>query len=910
MKALGSNTLKARPGLRKFKLLFIFLLFIIAFYCPGQPDAMEMAAKEIRIQGLDSIEEEELVYLLGIEPGSPYADEDVTRGIKRLYLKGIFENIAVERDDAEEGVVHVRVKEHEAIDDIAFTGYKHLSRRFIKRWMPLKEGMVVTGPDLEDAGKSLEAAIWKRGYPGSTVTISSTKSKKPNRVRLLVDIEEKDPVHVESIRLIGRSEYPERFIKRKMKIREGVVYDQFRLERDIERIERFLRKKGHIKPEIGPYTFSEGQLLIGVRPGIKLKVEIEGNSAISSRSIRSAMPFSETGEVNDGLIGEAVSRIQDIYRKNKFSETHVAPVLSGDKDDLTIRFFIHEGSPSRINEITISSKEVPSKKIKELMRLKQRGRFSPILLDQDLQRIKEFYLALGYMDIVLRKPVVVKDEKRVNIFIEIEEGKKVTYGSIKVETAGSILEKEMGPALMISPGEPYNEVDITETRRKVLSLCRNHGHYFCEVEVSREFSEQNVDVTFHVIEGDVFFFGKTVIRGNKRTKRRVITRNLLYSEGDLLNSDLLMKSRQRLYRLGLFRSVDFEPMDSDEDEMDLLLNVDESMPGAVTFGFGYGEYERYRGFIDVSYANLFGMNRRGTFRTEQSTLWSRYILNYQEPSLFGTELISTTVLLYEKRKEKNIDTDEISYRIERLSASTGIEKNFTERVKGTINYSYSIVRTYDVQPDVILTRDDTGTLAISSLSPGLLYDSRDNIFDPRKGVLTGMTIKWSSESISSETNFVKGTAQAGFFYPATNSLVLATSFRGGMASAYGEETSDLPLVERFFLGGRNTVRGYKHDGLGPTGIAGTPIGGNAFVLWNLELRCRVTGNWRIVPFVDAGNVWIETGEANMDDLRYTAGVGLQYNTPVGPLRVDYGKKLETVEGQSREEIHFSIGHAF
>jgi outer membrane protein insertion porin family len=139
--------------------------------------------------------------------------------------------------------------------------------------------------------------------------------------------------------------------------------------------------------------------------------------------------------------------------------------------------------------------------------------------------------------------------------------------------------------------------------------------------------------------------------------------------------------------------------------------------------------------------------------------------------------------------------------------------------------------------------------------------------------------------------------------------VLAASLRGGLAQGYFD-TDELPIVERFFLGGRTTVRGYIQDGLGPKGEDETPIGGNAFLMENLELRVSITDSLGLVAFLDGGNVWRKMNEMSLNDFKFTTGLGLRYSTPVGPVRVDYGHKLQREKGESAGEVHFSIGHAF
>ncbi|MDP2157697.1 MAG: BamA/TamA family outer membrane protein, partial [Nitrospirota bacterium] len=404
---------------------------------------------------------------------------------------------------------------------------------------------------------------------------------------------------------------------------------------------------------------------------------------------------------------------------------------------------------------------------------------------------------------------------------------------------------------------------------------------------------------------------------------RVIKREIAHDEDSPYSFNILGQERQKLYKLGLFNDVDIETLDAGGDKKDLLVRVKEGNAGYFEFGFGFAEYEHFRSFLEVGYRNLFGLNRQGQFRAELSSLERRFILQYFEPWFMGTTLPLRVVFLQEQRKELTIPGRIVRYELERYTLSAGVEKKLTDRSKGEFYYEFSLVRTTNVQPDVILSREDAGTLAISSVRSSLVYDSRDNPFVPKKGILAGITVKIASPVLLSQSHFAKMTAAASIFQQLHKRVVLGLSVRGGIAYGFGQ-TTELPIVERYFLGGRSSVRGYEQDMLGPKGSDGNPTGGNAFAMGSLELRTDVGRSISIVPFFDFGSVWINTGDFSSSDIRYTAGIGLRYATPVGPLRVDYGYKLNRGEicvdrnppappqcsPESRGAIHFSIGHAF
>ncbi len=366
------------------------------------------------------------------------------------------------------------------------------------------------------------------------------------------------------------------------------------------------------------------------------------------------------------------------------------------------------------------------------------------------------------------------------------------------------------------------------------------------------------------------------------------------------------EERQALYRTGLFSKIDITP-EILNDKVDLIYNFEEIPAGAFEIGFGYGEYERAKAFFELSYINLFGLNKQIFTRVELSTLESRSYITYVDP-WFWKDLTFKSSLILEKMNVKNIDTKDIIYKIKRLGLSTGFEKKFTDTFKAELLYELTSSKTWDVKPEVVISDIDIGRVFISGVKASLIFDTRDNAFDPHKGWLAGVTSKLSNEFLGSEINFLKTSFYINKYTELTKWLVLANSIRAGWAWLYGK-TEELPISERYFLGGRDSVRGYAQNTLGPK-RNNQPTGGNAFLMGNVELRTYLGKNFYLINFLDFGNLWSRVGDASVSKLKYTTGVGLRYKTPVGPLRIDYGYKLNREEGESRGEIHFSIGHTF
>lgn len=893
-------------GVRKSFILFSYFLLLIS--SPLLSNAQAIIVGEIEINGLYSIEKKELLALLDIRPDNPIDSERIRQGIKRAFLKGIFEDISIEATDGERTKVTIHVKEKDFIEEISIEGDYGVSRRFIKNKFLLKEGEVMRYDMIEAAIEKLRNGIAMRGFPKASITAEIERLRKPYRINIHLRVNTGEPERIKMIMVSGGAEE----IKRIMSLSEGDVYDQVELGKDLERIKAYYKKNGYFRPVVGPSTFIDGTMLtIPVNPGKRLIISTEGNSALSTKTLLKKMPFFEDEDFGDDTVEEAVSRILSLYHAKGHPFAQIAPVITSKDDLIRLNFFIFEGKKVKLRAISFSGVSFPENNLKEIMSLKEGGLYNPDLVDADREVIEGFYNVLGYLMASVEEFQTRYEEssQKMDISIRIHEGLKMEIEKVDIVGTKFVSEEEARKTIRIKPGDPYNEVDISDARYRINDLYNARGLLDVTLTVKRNFEGQKVSLVFQIDEGNVTFFGKTIVTGNYRTRHDVIKRQEKHHEGTPFDYSLLTKERQGIYKLGLFTNVDMEVLDRYDHKRDILIKLNEGNAGAVEFGLGYGDFERFRGFFDLSYRNLWGMNRQASLRFELSSLEKRFILQYLEPWFLDRQMPFRIFLLYEDKEELNFDTRKTLYRLNRYGAMAGVEKKLSDTLKAELYYEFSLINTFDVQPDVVLSKEDIGTLAISGLRPGIVYDTRDNPFDPKKGVLSGVSLKVTPPFLLSESNFVKFLVHGSAYQQLSKQFVLALSLRSGVAWGY-HDTEKLPIVERFFLGGRTTVRGYRQDTLGPKGSDGNPTGGDAFLCGNLELRSSLGKGIGIVAFVDGGNVWLKAKDMDRGNLKYSTGLGFRYNTPVGPISIDYGHKLNREKGESSGELHFSIGHAF
>jgi outer membrane protein insertion porin family len=900
----GSVDLKINKHMFRGFCLLIFVYFFCGLLLSGAYGAV---VGGIEVHGLSSMGKEELQDLLDLKPGATFDAEQIRTGIKRAFLKGIFEDIDVETSDGEKVYVVIRVKEKPLIHDISLEGNYSISGKKIKELFPLREDQFLVCDVLDRAVNTLKEKLAFMGFPRADIKTERESLKIPSRVKIHLRVDTGEPERIREMDISGPAEE----IKSVMKLSVGDIYDRTVVNKDMERIRTYYENRGYYKPLLSAYAFRDGMFSLSVNPGKRLQISIQGNDSISTGTLMKEMPFFETEDASDDIVEEAVSRITAMYHVKAYPFVQIAPVVTSNDDLIMINFFIYEGTKVTVREISFQGNKISSQKLREIMSLKEGGLYNPDLVDADDDALKNFYNALGYLSVSVETFQVKHEEgsDHVDISIKVDEGHKTTISTLTITGTDIISDEDVKKIISIHPGDAYNEVDLVNARYRIIDFYNSKGFLDATVEIKREIEEEKASVAFQVKEGLLIQFGKTIVAGNQQTKHRVVQRELLQQEDMPFNYSLLSRERQKLYKLGLFSDIDMEALDTYDGKKDVLVKLHEGDAGAVELSLGYAEYERYRGILDLSYRNFMGMNRQGSIRFELSSLAKRYVLQYYEPWFLSRELPFRAFIVGEDRKEVNIDTREIRYKLVRHTITAGFEKKISDILKSELYYEFSLVNTFQVKPDVVLSREDTGTLVISGLRLGLIYDTRDNQFYPKKGMFSGLTLKTTSPVFFSETDFIKLTLYNNIYHEIKKGLVLAASVRGGVAQGY-LKTNELPIVERFFLGGRDTVRGYEQDSLGPKGSDGNPIGGNAFLMENLELRTSLGKGLGLVTFLDGGNVWLKINNIDLMDMKFTAGLGLRYNTPVGPVSIDYGRKLQKGKGESSGAFHFSIGNAF
>ncbi len=876
-------------------------------------------------QGAPWSKPEQVLSLIAVKPGDRFSGAAIREGIATLYLKGIFTDIRVEAFPDHGGVrLEFVLFQKTIVDAIAIHGNSAISTGTIRDMVAGIEGKELREEKLAQFKAELLALYQAEGFYNTVVTLRTAPLKEPHRVVLHADIRESAPILLEEITISGNTAFKDKDLRKVLKSKTGSPLKRdLLLDADRDAILKKYGDAGYPAAQSGPVNirFKDNKAFahILVNEGPHVIVTFSGNHVFGAKKLSQTLLIWSEHDLSDSVVDSSMDKIRSLYREKGYADAVLDVKKTETPARLNLDFSVQEGLRVTVKKISIKGNTLfTTKEIKKRMVLRESGwflsrPFREDFLDQDIDYLHDRYLDTGYLSASVRKNIIRSSDKNtVEIVIEITEGPQTRMGGISFDGNKTFSSLKLLSLMSLKQGAPFNERLVDEDRYRILSAYTNKGYLYARVDAERNAHDNTVDIRFRITEDLPVSIGRIILRGNERTRDEVIMRELLVKPGDFYDYGAILSSQQRIYRFGYFRVAKFDPVHPGEKEYikDMLFTVEERSAGAVELGMGYGDLDRLRGFVEVSHRNLWGSALYSSLRFEESSILKRAIFNFQEPWFLGRKLENTFSLVWSDSERLNSDTREIYYQTRETVASFGVQKSY-EKLKTSLTYQFENVVNYNVKPEAQLTPDDSGRVLVSSIIPALVWDLRDDVFNPRNGALYGIILKEALRELWSQADFSKLTIQGNWFLPLDTSVV-ALSARAGMAWPF-RNTPEVPLHERFYVGGNTTVRGFRQDAIGPSvvGPDGQPIptGGSSMAVLNVELRVNPGEGFGFVLFCDAGNVW-PGQDINLEDLRASYGAGIRYGTPIGPLRIDYGQKMHRLSGESPGELHFNIGNTF
>ncbi len=655
-------------------------------------------------------------------------------------------------------------------------------------------------------------------------------------------------------------------------------------------------------------------------------ISFAGNKKISKNELEKKISFKglKKGSLYDkNQVKRTEKLIKKLYEeKGFFRATGRTNARKVKRKQIEILSKISKNKKVVIKKINLTrNKAITDKELKKQLSTKEKNIFSFFtdagiyqneIIKADLLKLELFYRENGYVNVKVLDPIIDVDKKEKAIFIKIhiEEGEQYKTGKIEFVGDDTFPEKELRKKVGLKEGDIYSLGKIREGIFNITELYSQQGYAYADVRPDRNVNaqEKKVDVVMQIDKGRKVYIGKITIVGNVKTKDKVIRREFRFHEGGLFDSKKLRRSKERIMNTRFFEDVQIQTSRGEEDDtIDITTSVVERSTGTIGAGIGYSSLDNAIITAQISQDNLFGNGQRIAFTTELSSRRSDFSLSFTEPWLFDRE-ISAGIDLF------NLKTNFTTFESRRQGGGVRLGKAFTEYTWGNIGYRLENVKTSKVAPEDVTNFLKNETRITSRITPSITRDTRDNRLNPTKGTKEILSAQYAGGMLSG-VNFYKLSAEKSYYHPLF--LGFIGMIHGKIAYAKGYSGDVLPIYERYFMGGPLDLRGFTFENVGPQDSDGDPLGGEKLLLFNAEIHYPFNNSLRGIVFYDRGNVYGDgddislTSETfSLSKMRHSVGVAFQFYSPIGPIGLAYGWKLDRADGENPTEFHFILGRTF
>ena len=737
------------------------------------------------------------------------------------------------------------------------------------------------------------------------------------------------------------------------KTRKGQDYKQTVIDEDLRKMFD-LNLFASINVDVSDVEDGVKVTFIVVEKPLIKQIDFKGNSAIKVSALKDEVTIKEKQAVDQTKLDESRNKIITYYKDKGFAdikvETYTTDVADG-KQILT--FFITEGNKIKIGEVLVSGNSFfQTKKIQKVMKTRKGKVYKEETLNKDVDELNKFYKERGFYNFKMNDPEISynPEHTKMTVKVTLSEGLRYKITAIKYTGNKVVTIEEILKDMPVREGRFYNQDDFNQGIANIQALYADKGYVYARVNpvVTTHDDTQTMDIDYQVTEGPLAHVGEIEVAGNEITKDYVIEREILLHKGDPLSMTRVKRSQEQLYNLGFFEDVGLETkpnQEKPEEQMDLIFNVKEkSQVNVLSLGMGYSSVDKLVGNIQLQINNLLGRGQQVNLMYETGALRQNYTIGFADPWFlqsyysFGAQIFDTrhdknyywtntvqrddnfapvhdangqTITLPDSEQTQQIDVYDETDR----GGSIRFGRRFGEIYNAGLGYSYestliSNLTERDKVSDEIRSVVDRGLVETSALTLTLARDTRDNVFDTTTGSHHTLTYKVAGGMLQGDNSYQKLVLETAWFFPSFWKFVWGLHGMAGEVNRYGK-SPDVPIYERFYLGGAETLRGYEYNGqVGEVG------GGKFTTLFNLEYAFPIIREKRQTIlkgafFYDAGNTW-STTKLGHDEyaLKTDVGFGLRFAIPMFPIRFDWGYGLNHREGEAKSQFFFSIGPVF
>jgi outer membrane protein insertion porin family len=698
--------------------------------------------------------------------------------------------------------------------------------------------------------------------------------------------------------------------------------------------------------------------------GVRIVFQVQGKATIKEILMEGNKRFKEerlkreySQKVGDSLderkAHDDAHKIQDLYQKSGYPDSKVIYEVSIDKDTgkAILKFTVHEGERVFIKQIKFTgNKAFPDNRLLKIMKTRRHwwgswlagtGVLKEEDFKEDLDKLRDYYDSNGYIDMEIRGTHTERvGPKWMVITIDLYEGSQYKVGSVTIEGNKLFPTPDLEKHLKMTSGKTFTPTAMAADQKALEDYYGGRGYLDTSARPIRAPNVETgrIDMTYSIHEGELTYIEKVEIRGNTKTKDKVIRRELAVNPGEIYDTVRVDRSVERLKNLGYFSKVEATPEPTDvPNRKDLVLNLEEQRTGSVTFGAGFSSIDSLLGFVEITQGNfdLFnwpsftGGGEKLRLRLQVGFKRQDEVLSFVEPWFLDQKLSLGFDAFHH-----NSNFLSTEYSEQRTGVALWLEKALNDFIRGRIEYG---IQDIDLNVDQIASQElqsQSGSHTRSSVTGTLVYDTRDSVFLTTRGNRTEVSAELAGGPMGGNVDDYKLNAKTSFYFPFFDKQVLQlvgaagvvdafgssrnagsnvteTVFGGGVTNTVHASINPVPIFDRYFLGGANTLRGFAFRQVSPKDGFGEPIGGNGFMNATAEYTYPIVERVRGAFFFDIGNVYQNAYDFSLNNMKSDAGIGVRLNLPIGPLRLDYGYPIMTDQSSGRTgKIQFSVGYQF
>ena len=870
--------------------------------------------------------------LISLAPGDSLNQDAIETSIDALRLSNRFAAIDVDSRTTPAGETLVyTLTPHQTIEDIRIHGNEPLLEAEILNQMTLYPGDPFVDQDLSGQEEAIIKRYKRAGYIDPKVSVKVLPHDEGENAIIVVDIDKGPYYRLGSLTFEGRRGISEAMLKLHMRVWRAALWPAGRfseswLKKDMENLLAFYRRKGFADAALSYRTklAEDGRqvdVIVRIDEGPCYKMSFVGHHRFWRFTLKKDVALYTIGNRGNRGVRKTVTNIRQRYHDDGFLEARVEvkqnPVPDASIPTTLLQFIIHEGPQTKVESVHISGNHSIKEKKLEKQMLTRRpgvlhdGAYVPETLEEDIYAIRTLYMREGFQEKDANATVDLSaDKTRARVKVEISEGPRTRVESIDIKGITGmpgLSEKKVRAELVHKTGAPFRQSVLEVDKQTIASLVSEKGHPYVTVKAEATFNadKSQAVVVYTVDPGPLVTLGGIFISGNLKTKERIIRRELAHESGTPLSLQALNDGQRSLRNLSIFHDVNYRTIGLKEKakKVTQIVEIEEAEPYYAQLSLGYESDTGFYGKTKVGDHNLFGLAKDLWAGAEVSETGFKLETRLTEPRLFGTLIAATLGAYHEELTEFNQP-----FGTRTSGGSLTFGKDWGRHLTTALSFRLEKKDQFSTgeRASTDETEEDTRTIFVTT--PYVRYDSRDDFVRPKKGLLSSFSVDLSKGVQNRLDDFVRYQFDTRYYLTPMERLTFAGLARFGEVLSY-QGSERVPDDQLFYLGGIQDVRGYKENLL-RFNENGDPLGGQLAMVGSLEARIDLGYNFELAAFFDTGTVRNTQVDFGSDSWRSSVGLGLRYITPIGPMGLLYGYKLDRKEGESAGRVHVSIGYSF